>query len=1512
MAITPTLLIPFLAQHVPSVFGWAAGLLAKVLIGEKAKTVLKDRSQRRAYLNAVGRAFSDFAKAFPDLAASFFDEYFLRSVIADEMLKFLSREQVPDKGRIIEAYGLQFGAPPSGDISAAVDAFLHLVERHCKSEKPLQSLLNSRQTEDSNRILRRLEDGYLNSAPIALPLQFSLDEARPIHTENVISAFKMASQELLSWPQLLEGKHWIERPELMQLMGRLESTNYSVSILIGAPGSGKSALLSRLAERCINCDWAVLAIKADQLPEELATLDEMQAICELPAPVVSCIRDVAKTKKVVLLIDQLDALSELIDLKTERLKILLRLVSQVREIESVHVVFSCRVFDRNYDKRLSSIEAEDMQLELPAWEAIETLLQEKSIKSNGWPQAFREILRVPQCLKLFLLHFSGTAELSIFESYQAMLERLWSDRLFGSSSMQGAAELLYGIATEMAEREVMFVAAAKYDNSRKALDYVVGAGVLQYDRTGRQISFTHQTLFDFARARAFIANEQSLSRYVLKRQSGLFVRPKLWSALYYLRGSDPTTYESELVSIWSAEGLRSHIRMLLIDFVGLQEPPSDTEVQLLRPAFSDQTYAPNVLAAIAGRRGWFEVARFDLIPAAMRGSPEMAWATTRTLEAAWSFAPEIVLDLIKAHWLRDAEKRNYAWHTLRGLQQWTRPALDIALAVVEREDLNNNSVHDLATLISATAPDLAPELVAAQIGKQVDMGMKSRQPIPEHPPGESDEERMIAVMNHHDGDPLRKILESHNEWYELAAIAEAAPKAYLAHVWPHVRRILEAVSKEDSTHFVTYREDHLAATTLEIEQSRVSYEHPLMDSFVYAICTLAKQDFASFRDFLKRNEGSDSMTVQRLLALGLCEVAELAPQFVLDYVLGDKRRLSLENFHEDERETKMLLRALVPYLAEADCRRLEQYILNAELHRDAAAEKNPKDRQRLAKYTRQFRLRLLLQFPKEKLSKETQDFIDSEKRIFSGFRDERREVEMLASKSAMKADAMQQATTETLEKFLTAFPDSTEWGDQFRSHGGSIEVSREFAQFAKLNTQKAMSLIGVLDPRTHQRPAAYAIRELTETELSDEALFELVLSLDAKGFDGEEFRQCVASSFRKRVKSTIGLPDAVIDLLERWLGEYVIEKKEGEVDHEAKSTDRKESHLWGYGGTRILPNGSYPLLDAIFFGLIAREPIPSKRLLNVLAKQLARGDRIEVWDALGDDTLKRVRYCEHDAAQAFLNDLFNTHPQLLGRHSGAFLIAYGLTWVSPDLTKSWIKQVATSKGRRARQTYGELLALRAVLLKDDSWSRGEIATIIAQATSGSIDDSLPLCGLVYGAANLWKDAEDRSLLKVILCSGMNSLNKDVARAAMDWFRVTGALQFDAETQSILEAFVTGNSLDIAGTRSYALDHVGDLIDQAPDLVYRVSKRLLDIFKADVGNLASNSALEAESLVSIALTLQRQEEPYRTRGLELFEQLLKYNAYKARDVLMDIDRRPGSAIPAIQLRRRRRKRAASAR
>ena len=144
-----------------------------------------------------------------------------------------------------------------------------------------------------------------------------------------------------------------------------------------------------------------------------------------------------------------------------------------------------------------------------------------------------------------------------------------------------------------------------------SINVLESAGVL-ITRAG-SVGFTHQTVFEHLLARGFAGGEGRLTRYVLERQGSLFLRPKLWVGLSYLRGVAWDAYHQELESIWSQPELRDHLQLLLIDFLGSQSEPTDREVLLMEQALRRENHHRlQAFRSMSGSPGWFARFRSDL------------------------------------------------------------------------------------------------------------------------------------------------------------------------------------------------------------------------------------------------------------------------------------------------------------------------------------------------------------------------------------------------------------------------------------------------------------------------------------------------------------------------------------------------------------------------------------------------------------------------------------------------------------------------------------------------------------------------------------------------------------------------------------------------------------------------------------------------------------------------------------------------------------------------------------
>ena len=88
-------------------------------------------------------------------------------------------------------------------------------------------------------------------------------------------------------------------------------------------------MLARVATDCKDNGIAILAIKADLLAPEIANQEKLGRFLGLPDTVSRCLRVVAQTQRVVVLVDQLDAVADLVNLRSERLNVLLSLIKDV-------------------------------------------------------------------------------------------------------------------------------------------------------------------------------------------------------------------------------------------------------------------------------------------------------------------------------------------------------------------------------------------------------------------------------------------------------------------------------------------------------------------------------------------------------------------------------------------------------------------------------------------------------------------------------------------------------------------------------------------------------------------------------------------------------------------------------------------------------------------------------------------------------------------------------------------------------------------------------------------------------------------------------------------------------------------------------------------------------------------------------------------------------------------------------------------------------------------------------
>lgn len=1347
---------------------------------------------------------------------------------------------------------------------------------------------------DSEAVKKMLESEY------EVDLASVLEEKDYRQVQALQKSLGQASQELLAWPRDLPDGTWIDRPELAQLLDILENQKCSTTVLLGPPGSGKSALLATLGAEMVKRGWPVLGIKADLLDSQVQNESDLQNRLGLPETPSIVLEQISKLQPVLLVIDQLDALAGYVDLRTGRLNVLLNLVRRLGKHPDIHIVLSARTFEFEHDVRLRSIAAESVRLELPAWHTILGLLETKGIQPGGWPQDAQEVLRSPQALSTFL-RLSNREHQEPFQTYQTMLDQLWSDRILQLPDGSRLAQVASEIAETMAENESLWLAAARFDNKTNEVRSLISSGILATFGSDGSIGFSHQTLFDHALARGFARDKGRLSSYILSREASLFIRPKLWAALTYLRGVEPTTYQAELQTIWDAPNLRRHLRLLLIDFMGHQIAPSDYEALLLTPILKQGAERQIGFRAITGSPGWFERLRKTLLPEAMIEDENSSRVAVSMLIAAWTFAPAQVETLVRERWITNPAFDSQHWAVIESCLNWNAEVANLAVTLLARSNISTFRIDNLVRIVGVNQPHLALRLVRAKLDyelKAVRAEAQRRKDSSTKPKQDNLDEQIVWNIKRSPVTPFTQLLENESDWDGLAALAEIAPAAFLTALWPWFQNIFAAIREIDSPNesSVSFSIPYHADFRFESEDHLGLSEPSLLAGLRVAVERLASSEMDAFLEWIDTSGSEDAMPVQRLIAHALSSQPEQYAKRALKFLLDDIRRFNLGNIHDSSGTTVRLIRAVAPFWTDIDFARFEKAVLDYEPSQRHSL-KDVKARQHFKKFVRWNRLDLLRALPDNRISPAVSRLIIEETRVFPDDKIGAKFSGVRSIGSPMEALAISKASDEDVINAFKILPDATGWNNpRDWMVGGNIQLSRAFADFAKSNSSRAISLISQFEPSFGERAAGYAFDAMAES-VDGQVVVKLFVDLARRGFSGEEFRGSASRGIERLVKRNISIDDEVVEILSAWLehpslpdeaeqasvitNEHVTEVASPEAIAAKDGDEGIHSVLWGMQGITILPSGNFPVLEAIFRILIARPD--QDRLAIIIQAHLLRSENPNVWQAF----LQYFNYLRpsREAQKAeLLNALFAKYPELTQTREAVHLLAHAHWW-APDLVRNVIDNWTQSDKQWLRQAYGELVALIAIVQPNLEWAVESLNRILTSPVN--VDARV---GAAFSAANLWNVPGRRNASAQLLSAVIPLADKRVWTAVLDVFRIVDELTPDEATVDFLR--ILSDHINSAGriSSTFVADRLETLLPHEALIVAKIALGLVSNWSADLGNFSAAASLAAPQLVDLAITLHRLGPDTREAGTSLFEELLVIDAYTARQTLDEIDNR----------------------
>lgn len=1289
--------------------------------------------------------------------------------------------------------------------------------------------------------------------------------------EQIRYEFRAASQNLLRWPRRLVTGEWIEQPALEKLMTKIRETESSTTLLLGPPGSGKSALLAELGSCLASEGITLLALKADMLSQDVKTITDLKQELNLSLNPVESIGVLARAETVVILVDQLDAVAEIMDRKSERLNVLLGFIKALSDRTNVHVVATTRIFEYRHDTRLATIEADTLELSLPGWELLSPILDREGYKSQRMSEEVKKLLRVPMHLNLFLDLASPGKE---FTSLQSMLEELWTRKVTSAEGPDDRNQLVALLAEEMAKREVLWLPVPVASDYRESMDVLLSDGILSYrDDDRRFIGFRHQTYFDFALARTFASGQHDLAEFVLKRQEGLFVRPYLLSGLNYLRGGEGArSVYYDVVRRLFQSGARLHIRALLIDYLAGRSDPDVTESQLLLPLLDDDSDGQRVLYAIAVNEAWFD--RLINAPGFerwMRGPTEKTRYALSPLTEAARRGDERVVDLIEMYWAQHQKYDPFSLSVLTDLTVWSNRAVELATRLVRRT--NPYSVDHLINRVAEDNPVGATRVLGAHLHLLTEEfrlrsnGASSKYSTTNYP-----------------------ILTNHR--HNILDLAEAAPKAFIDEVLPVLKGHIEKNAYPEHDFVVGYREDPMTYRSWEDEDEK----HTLLYALYRAVDVLACSDPSGFLALADANESSDFLIVHRLLARGYRELVTTHAEKVLEYLLGEDRRLIIGDREDRFRETKALITSLYPNLDTDQRRRLEEAVIRFKYYKAFYPSWTEEERDRRIGHTRESRLRLLRAFPESLMSPELKRLWKSEEEELPGVQDwDFKMTGMRVVVAPVSKEEMTRMPDEDLLSLLNEMEKRSDSSFHISQEGDTIpggaeEQASELGQLAKSDPHRVAMLIRSFSPE-QEGFVCNALVGIAESEYPVADCYDLIRYFVAQGFSSNRFKEKVAEALEKCAYKNKGLPEDMLALLEKWLAEH----PEPSVMNSDSSFEAR------YEREKFSP---------IFFGMGAMDSygvIGRTSIINALASGFLLQEQpdIENWDRLIQNRINHERHpriwaltmkrmpvlFNKDKAQATqrYDEVIKACPDVLRMPMALGGIASILGLSQPKTTEErWLDRLCEAGSRSQMQAYGELLVLYNCRLSDE-WSTERIRYHLRDTSDADTGEEI-LVGMAYAAAHLWRHHKCRPMATEILVNLSKRESEHLQHAVANVFFQTERHEtvLSQELRDILNAAREKREILLKAAGAI-VKTVQPYIESDPDLVYRTCTSVLDAIEQSEAQRNPIWSV-AEELTQIAITLHRIPT-HREDGLTMFERLIDMNVREARAALEILDRKP---------------------
>lgn len=1020
----------------------------------------------------------------------------------------------------------------------------------------------------------------------------------------------------------------------------------NLALLLDQAGMGKTVVTRDVLLELEASGIAVLAIKADQQLSGIDEPDDLRIRLHLSDSVERVVEQLAERGRVVVIIDQIDALSLSMARDQKALNFVLDLVARVRLIPNVRIILSCRIFDLNNDPRLKQLEIR-RRFSIPdlSDEEVKDVLQQIGLEYERLSPATQQLLKIPLHLDLLALavesqgagidsHSEAEAIVSLQDLYTLLWRNVVRKTTHGAPPIP-RRERVINLLTEYMDSEQRISAPqsiltnSKEPSIEDAANWLASEGILIPTRT--EWSFLHQTFFDYCYAKNFVESGHSLLETVLQGDQGLFARPQIIQVLTFLRSVDPPKYLRELNGLLTTEGLRVHLYDLVVRWFGALPSPTENEWLITRHLLQDPVLRPKLLGAMGGNLGWFRYLNSGTLQTWIGQEKLIDSLVIPYLISMLGKSQAEVIAIVRPYLgLNEQWNRRLRW-MIETIRSWKTPeAIDlfeqVFFSLPPAEIKHFYQLDDVAK----ADPQVGCRLLRQAFEKVLEEYLSTR---------EQEQKAYLFSLSTH--------LEQFNGstvGNTLKEAAQKAPEYFLEQMLPWLEKVM-ALTAEPDERSLHYRSDEFSYLGWYGDSFVV--KHELIEAYITALTSVASNDREKFRQFVERLSASSHMTPQRLLAHAFRAQPEVYSVDAFHFLMGDVRRLDLGD--HDQYDTRQLLRAIYPHLTTVQRTELEGFILSYNYIRKYAGVNG-------LRWRGIEQLYLLQAVPRELLTERGELKLRELERKFPNVR-------ASESPTTMRMGIVGSPIPETLARKMS----DRDWlgamaeyrGDVRHRHdflkGGARELGGVLVSLTKDDPERFYRLALRMPDDVDDSYVQAILNGLAESTAPAELLFTIIRRFAPH--QGRNIKRVIAHVLEKRVKD--GLPDDMVRLLEGYVRG---DSGEDERWWQRQDEDNQARH---HDGLNSGPYMSYLNSDrgasfrALIQALDEQDSDEAKRRKWELL-EFTSHDPSTALRAGAIEILLYILHEDRESAVSMFERLMDGHPALLRSHFTQEFLRYGL------------------------------------------------------------------------------------------------------------------------------------------------------------------------------------------------------------------------------------------------------------